>query len=105
MGMNRDVYSFLLKTYGRHPGWWISLAFGATQVILLRVVTTIILARLMADLAAGDLEHAKFNILLQLAVSIAGLLCRLGRDLVGTSAENKIYLKLTLDYYRKLTGK
>lgn len=103
--MNREVYSFLLKTYGRRAGLWVSAALTIAQTILLRVVTIYILAHLVADLAAGDYDGARQNVIWQLAAGVAGLLCRLGRELIGVRAENSVYRQHTLAYYKKLVGK
>lgn len=103
--MNRDAYLFLLRTYGRKPGFWVSVGLAIVQTILLRVATIFILAQLVADLAAGDYAGARFNIILQLCVGVLGLLLRLARELIGIRAENAVYRQHIIDYYRKLVGK
>ena len=71
--MNRDVYSFLLKTYGREPGYWAGFVLIIIQTLLLRVVAFLFIAHLASSLAAGNIDAAKRDILLYLATTILGL--------------------------------
>jgi hypothetical protein len=59
MGMNRDVYSYLLKTYGRESGYWAGFVLIIVQTLLLRVVAFLFIAHLAGNLATGNIDAAK----------------------------------------------
>jgi ATP-binding cassette subfamily B protein len=103
--MNRDVYSFLLRTYGRSPGYWAGFFAVVVQTILLRVVSVIVIAQLASNIAKGDLDAAKSNILMYLAVAVTGLIFKLIKDLVAPKAENGVYRGLMVSFYKKLVSK
>lgn len=103
--MNREVYSYLLKTYGRQPGYWVGIAAVVVQTLLVRVVSVIVVAHLAANIANGNFSAARTDILIYLAVTTAGLVARLVRDLVAAPAENKVYNRLMFNVYKKLVGK
>jgi ABC-type multidrug transport system, ATPase and permease components len=105
MGMNCDVYSYLLKTYGRRPRYWLGVLALVIQTLLLRVVTIILLARLVTSVAEGDFDSARSIIVLQAIVGITGLLLRLAKELLCVRAENETYGDLMVRYYKKLVGK
>src|SRR4030095_17024879 len=103
--MNKAVYSYLLKTYGRQPGYWVGFVAVIIQTLLLRVVSVIVIARLAGDIADGDFQGAKSNILIYLCVAIVGLAARLVKDLSAYRAENHVYKLMMVTYYKKLVGK
>ncbi len=105
MGMNREVYSYLLKSYGREPRYWLGFACSVIQVFLLRVVSVIILARIAGNIASGDFESAKTNIIIQLGVALSGLFFRVVKEVLAVRAENRVYAEMMVSYYRKLVGK
>ena len=103
--MNKQVYLYLLRTYGRMPGYWLGVAAAVAQTVLLRVVSVVIIARLAGDIASGNFTSAKLNALWYLAISLLGLAFRLLRELAAVRSENTAYAKLMVDYYQKLVGK
>lgn len=103
--MNKSVYLYLLKTFGRRPGYWFGLLFVILQTVLMRVVAVIIIAQLAASIVNGNFDDARKFVLLYLVVAIMGLIFRLLRDLVAAKAENSEYRELMVKYYQKLVGK
>ncbi|HSW81032.1 MAG TPA: ABC transporter ATP-binding protein [Candidatus Saccharimonas sp.] len=103
--MNKKVYSFLLNTYGRHAGIWFGVVAEVIRTLLQRVVVTIIVAQLAADLANHNLVNAQQHVLWFLAAYCSGALIGAVGDLVAVFAENHTYEKLGLAFYKKITGK
>jgi ABC-type multidrug transport system fused ATPase/permease subunit len=103
--MNRAVYSFLLKTYGRSLGFWYSIFAVSVQTILMRVVTSVIIAKLASNMVNHNIHGAKMNVLAYLGIVLIWLAVRLSKDLVSTYSENETYKKCILDYYKKLVNK
>lgn len=103
--MNREVYRHLLQTYGRRPGWWIGIVANLVKSYMLRVWAAIIMANTAADLAAGDIQGAKRNILLFfISYALGPVIGGLG-DLVAIRTENVEYGRLMMRFFIKLTGK
>lgn len=105
MGMNRTVYSYLLKTYGRRPRWWLGVTALICQTLLLRVVSVIFIARIVTDIASGDFDSARTNIIIQGFVVLAGLGFRLAKEILCVRAENDVYRDRMVIYYKRLIGK
>lgn len=103
--MNREVYAYLLKTYGRLPQFWVSMVLVVVQTVLMRVVSVIIIAGLAGQIATGDFEGAKVSVFMYLGVAIIGLAARLGKELIATLAENRLYDRLAVAYYKTMVGK
>ncbi len=105
MGMNREVYSYLLKSYGREPRYWLAFLAVILQTLFIRIVSLIVIAHLAGNITSGDFDAARKDILLYLAVAAAGLACRFARDMLAIPAENKVYSKLLIRFYQKLVSK
>lgn len=105
MGMNKQVYAYLLGTYGREPRYWVGFVSTIIQTLLLRVVTVILLANIAGSVATGDFGAAKRYILIELGAALAGLSFRLIKEVASVRAENRVYAKLMVGYFQKLVGK
>ena len=105
MSMNRAAYSYLLRTYGRHPGYWVGIVALVVQTLMMRVVATLVIARLAVDVTTGNLDGARTDVLIYLGVMIVGLSARLVKELVAVRAENDEYGSLMVKYYQKLVNK
>jgi len=103
--VNKQVYSFLLRSYGRRPGIWFGIVAEIIRTLLQRVVVTIIVAQLAADLASHNLASAQQHVLWFLVAYCGGALIGAAGDLVAVFTENSVYEKLGLAFYQKITGK
>ncbi|HEY0908240.1 MAG TPA: ABC transporter ATP-binding protein [Candidatus Paceibacterota bacterium] len=103
--MKKAVYRHLFKAYGKQPLLWIGLATNAIQTIAQRIIVVIILANIATNVATGDLESAKFNIILFVMVYIGGAAIGTIGELVAVRATDRRYKSLLLAYYKKLVGK
>lgn len=104
-GIYKNVYSFILRTYGRKPAFWLGFGLVILQTILLRIVAAIVIARLAGQIAAGDSAGAQQSAFLYLGIAITGLVLRLIKEVVTVEAENREYGRLMLVYYKKLVNK
>src|SRR5690606_10341675 len=105
MGMNRDVYSYLLKTYGREPRYWVGVALLIIQTLSMRVVLVIVVAQIATNIANGNLGTAKQLALVYFGVAVVGLTCRFARDMVSIPAEHAAYAKIVDKFYTRLVSK
>ncbi len=103
--MNRDVYKYILSTYGRNPGQWFGFLAEIARTILSRIVTIVIMASAVTNLAAGDFEAAKSNVLWFLAVFVAAATIGAIGEIVSVHTENLEYEKLSVGFHKKLTSK
>lgn len=103
--MNREVYKHLLRSYGRSKSQWVGLISEVIRTLMSRIWLTIIMAQLAASIAAGNTEAAKRYTYLFLMVSIVSSIISAVGELMAVRSENRIYNKLLLTFYRKLTGK
>lgn len=103
--MNRDVYAYILSTYGRKPGYWVGFIATSLQTLINRVVLSIILAHLAAAVVRGDTHAAGRTIILYLMLGVGGLVLRYARDIIGNLAENQTYAESMVRYYEKLVSK
>jgi ATP-binding cassette subfamily B protein len=103
--VNRTVYSFVLRAYGRHLGYWLGVATEVIRSFCLRVWVVIIMARIAANLAERHVSAAKNDALLFFIVYVIGSTIGALGELVAMSAENDAYESLSFEYARKLTGK
>lgn len=103
--MNREVYKYLLSTYGKRPGIWFGLVTETSRAIVARVVTVILLANMAAAVTTGDFEKARQNIILWAVLTlIFGLFSALG-ELSAHRSENVEYGIVGMDFYKKLSNK
>jgi ATP-binding cassette subfamily B protein len=103
--MNKEVYRYIWRTYGRNPGLWFGLAAEIIRTLLNRVWTVVVMAQATAAIAVGDRDGAERSILILLAIQIAGTIIGLLGELVSINSENKEYDRLLRVYHHKLTGK
>lgn len=103
--MNTDVYKQILQTYGRRWGYWVGVAAETTRTFILRVWIVVIVSSLATQLAVGDFEAAKRGIITFVVVYIVGIIVGAIGDMVALKAENTEYERLSVLFYKKLTGK
>ena len=103
--MNRTVYSYLLRTYGRQPAYWAGVGGTIVQTLLMRVALPLITARIAVYITKGDFHSARVYTVVYLAAALAGLVARLSKDLVAVKIENRVYGGLMVNFYQKLVGK
>ena len=103
--MNREVYRFLLQTFGRRPGIWAGVASEIIRTLCQRVWVTIVVAQIAAKLAAHDVAAAKHYVLLFFGVYIFGAAIGIIGDLIAIRAEDDEYEHVEIRFYKKLTNK
>ncbi|HTH72581.1 MAG TPA: ABC transporter ATP-binding protein [Candidatus Pristimantibacillus sp.] len=103
--MNRKVYSYLLRTYGRQPAYWVGVGGTIVQTLLMRVVLPLITARIAVYITKGDFHGARTYTAVYLLAASAGLVIRFAKDLVANRIENRVYGGLMVNFYQKLVGK
>lgn len=57
--MNKEVYKYILQTYGRNPAQWIGFVAEIVRTLVMRVYIVIAMAQVTASLASGNIEAAK----------------------------------------------
>lgn len=103
--MNKEVYKYILKTYGRNVGQWVGFVAVASRTVVMRVYLVIVAAQITTDVALGDFLLAKQHTLyFFLAYLISAVIGTLG-EILSINAENREYQKLMLSFYKKLVGK
>lgn len=103
--INQTVYRHLLQTYGRSPGVWFGFFAGAAKPFLLIVVTAVVTSQIAANITSGNLQDTKTQILYLFLVNISGVSISTVGEMVSVRAENSVYEKLLVAYYKKLTSK
>lgn len=103
--MNKEVYKYLLQTFGRKPGYWVGIGVGVLRPFLLVTVTGLIVARIVAGLASGDRAAAVSAVWWLFAVNIAGVLVGFVGELIAIRAENRTYTKIGQRFHNRLTAK
>lgn len=103
--MNKAVYKYILSTYGRNPGQWLGLLTEITRTFLARIVVTIIMASAATNLAAGNFEAAKSNVLWFLITFVAAATIGAVGEIISVHTENLEYEKLSVGFHKKLTNK
>ena len=101
----RQVYRHILSNYGKSVGVWFAFIAETIRAFIGRVLTVILLARMVAAISAGDLDQAKHQVILWLVLTIASTLLAAVGEIVSVWSENQIYAKLLLRWYQKLTAK
>ncbi len=103
--MNKEVYKYILKTYGRNPGQWIGFAAELFRAAVMKVYVAIVIAQVTADIAATNFESAKVHALyFFVAYSAAAVVGTFG-ELLSNTTENIQYGRLMTVFYKKLVGK
>lgn len=103
--MNADIYRYLLRTYGKHPGYWAGFIGEVIRSLLVRVWVVIIMARIAANLAEHHIAAAKTDTLYFLIIYVMGSAIGAIGDLIATNTENSVYECLSVNYAEKLTSK
>ncbi|MFA7286724.1 MAG: ABC transporter ATP-binding protein [Patescibacteria group bacterium] len=103
--MNKEVYKFILRTYGRNPGQWVGFVAEIFHTLVVRVYVVIAMAQVTTSLAAGDTNAAKRYILYYFLAHVAGSLVGTFGELLSLHTENKEYHRLAMTFYEKLMGK
>lgn len=103
--MNREVYRYLLRTYGRNPAQWIGFVMEIIRTLVMRVYVVIAMAQVAANIASGNLDAAKKYTTYFFAAYVAGAIIGTLGELLSVHTENRQYGNLVLAFYRKLIGK
>lgn len=95
----------MLASYGRRAGIWFAFCAEGVRAFIGRVVTVILLARMVSAISVGDLKAAQEMIIFWLILTIASGVLVSVSELVATRVENEVYADQLEDWYRKLTTK
>jgi ATP-binding cassette subfamily B protein len=103
--MNKEVYKYILQTYGRNPAQWVGFVAEIIRTLVMRVYIVIAMAQVTASLASGNIEAAKqYTLYFFLAYIVGAVVGTLG-ELLSTHTENQQYGRLMMAFYQKLVGK
>ena len=103
--MNKEVYKFIFRTYGRNLGQWIGFLAELFRVVVMRVYVAIAIAQVTANVASGNFDAAKkYTLYFFVAYLAAAIIGTLG-ELLSTHTEEVQYEKLMMVFYQKLIGK
>ncbi|MFA7208760.1 MAG: ABC transporter ATP-binding protein [Parcubacteria group bacterium] len=103
--MNKEVYKFILRTYGHNFEQWIGFLAEVFRVAVMRVYMAIAIAQVTANVASGNFDAAKkYTLYFFFAYLAAALIGTLG-EVLSTHIESKQYAKLATAFYQKLVGK
>lgn len=103
--MNKEVYKFILRTYGRNVWQWVGFFAEVFRIIVMRVYVAIAIAQVTASVASGNFDAAKrYTLYFFVAYLVAAFVGTLG-EILSTNTESKQYAKLALVFYQKLVGK
>lgn len=103
--MNKEVYAYALKTYGRSVRYWIGFVAEATRMFFVTVFIGLILSWIVSDIARGDMDSAMRNVFIFFITFAGGSLIGIVGEYVGVIGENRTYGNLTKDFYERLTTK
>lgn len=103
--MNKEVYRYILSTYGRNPGQWLGLTGEMTRVIIMRIYVVVTLAQVTTSIAAGNLKEAKDAVFTFFFYYMTAVIIGTLGELISLHTENKEYKKLAIIYYKKIIGK
>lgn len=103
--VNKEVYGYMLRTFGRSTGYWIGVFFEALRTFLARIVATLVIGQAATFVAAGDFESAKLFVLYFLAAHVSGALFGTLGNLIAYWSQNNTYNTIRLVYYQQLLGK
>lgn len=103
--MNKEVYKYILRTYGLNLGQWVGFAAEIFRSVIIRVYVVLLMAQVTSNVASGDFDAAKRHTLYFLISYIVGSVVGTLGELLSVQTENKEYNKLTLNFYKKIIGK
>lgn len=103
--MNKEVYKFILQTYGRNLWQWAGLFAEFLNLAVMRVYVPISIAQVTSNVASGNFDASKkYIIYFFFAYLFAAIIGSLG-ELLSSHLESNQYPKLSLNFYQKLVGK
>ncbi len=103
--MNHEVYKYVLRTYGRHPAWWVGFVGEMIRTLVMRVYIVILMAQVTTAIATGDIAEAKKSALYFFLAFVMGAVIGTVGELMSVHSENKEYKRLSVNFYQKLVGK
>ena len=104
--MNKEVYAYALKTYGRSVWYWVGLVSEAVRIFLVAVFVTVVVSWIIADIAAGRTESAVGNVALFFFIFAGGSIIGTVGEYIGIVwGENDTYGRLTKEFHGLLTNK
>lgn len=103
--MNKEVYLYLLKTFGKLPGVWVGAGGRLVNVVLTRVVSTALIAQIANSVTNGNSHKAQQFALLYLGLYALGVCIGTITDLIAINSQNKGYNNLRKIFYKRLIGK
>lgn len=103
--VNREVYAYLFRTYGKSPAQWVGFVAEVIRVLIIRVYVVVVMAQATTSIAAGDIAGAKRYALLFLGAYIIGSVIGTLGELLSIHTENVRYERLAIHFYQKITGK
>jgi ATP-binding cassette, subfamily B, bacterial len=103
--MNKEVYKYLLHTYGRNINQWIGFVAEIIRVLVFRVYIVILMAQVTTNIASGNLDASKYYTLYFLLAYIVGSIVGTAGEIISIHSENRQYGRLMAAFYDKLIGK
>lgn len=103
--MNKEVYKYILSTYGHNPAQWVGFAAEIIRTLVMRVYIVIAMAQVTSSIASGNLNAAKHYTLYFFVAYIAAAIVGTLGELLSTHTENQQYGRLMMAFYQKLVGK
>jgi len=103
--MNKEVYKYILNTYGRNLWEWIGFSAEIFRIVVMRVYGVFLMAQVTSDIASGNFDIAKKHIFYFFIAYVLGSLVGTCGELITLHSENQEYGRLMMAYYKKLIGK
>lgn len=103
--MNKEVYKYIFRTYGRDPRMWVGFFGVLIEAFIVRVYVVIIVAQIASNIAAGNIAAAKSHTLQYLIAYCIGVVFGIVGELLATKSEDDVYEDLSVDFHRKIIGK
>ncbi len=103
--MNKEVYKYLLYTYGRNPGQWVGFVAEIFRVVVMRIYAPFAVAQVTTHLASGNIVGAKTYALYYFIGYVTGSLVGTAGELLSLHTENREYGRLEMIFYKKLVNK
>lgn len=103
--MNKQVYFYFLRTYGKGVGYWFGVFTEVVRSFLHRVFSNIIAAKIATFIAAGDINSAKQYAIYFLLAHVGATVIGAIGDLVAIWSQNEKYNEVRNQFYEKLISK
>lgn len=94
-----------MSSYGKRPGIWFAFFAEGIRAFIGRVITVILLAKMVSAISVGDYSLAKETVVLWVILTIASAILASIGELVSVNSENIEYGRLLNEWYKKLTNK